>query len=260
MTVSSFIDESGKFRDHRIICIGCVASFNNHVDEFSNEWGRLLYLNGMKNFHTTKALKHHVPLGTKNPALGRRERTAALLPFVACIRKYLAVAIGLWVDVKAFNLLPEQFLRMYGRDPIYMAFVRTILQVIKFTPDRDRMVMVCDEDEETANNFYRLYRRVKRVYPEAKRKIVAISFCDDNYIFAVQAADFIASMVRLDALARRDKKKHQYRNLFKALTANPDHKHERIWYCAIAKRDKRTLAALADDMIAQWKKEKKMAV
>ncbi len=259
MAVSTFIDESGKFRDHRIICIGCVASFDNHVDEFANEWGRLLYLNGMKNFHTSEALKHHVALGLKNPALGLKERTDALLPFVGCIRKYLAVAIGLWIDVKAFNLLPEQLLRMYGRDPIYMAFVRTILQVLHFIPDRDRMVMVCDEDEETAKNFYDLYRRVKKVHPEAKRKIVAISFCDDHYVFAVQAADFIASMVRLDALARRDKKKHQYRRLFKALTADPDHKHERIWYCGVAKGDKRALGKLADELIAQWKKEKKIS-
>jgi hypothetical protein len=76
-------------------------------------------------------------------------------------------------------------------------------------------------------------------------------------VFAVQAADFIASMVRLDALARRDKKEHEYRKLFKALSANPD-KHERIWFCGIASGDKSTLTATANAVIGQLKHEGKI--
>src|SRR6266436_6670581 len=101
MTVSGFIDESGKFRDHKVICIGCVAAFNQHVQDFALEWGKLLYVNGMKSFHTTRALRHHVPLGTKTDAIGVEKRIDALLPFIACIRKNLEVAIGCWIDVKA---------------------------------------------------------------------------------------------------------------------------------------------------------------
>ena len=254
MTVSGFFDESGKFTDHRVICIGCVASFNQHVDEFAHEWGRLLAMNGMKNFHATKAIKHHVPLGTKNPAFGRKERIEALIPFIGCIRKHLAVALGCWVDVKAFNNLPANFFRVYGRDPSFMAFVRTLLKVVEFTPDGDKAVLVCDEDEETVVNFYRLYRRIKKVIPEVKRKFAAISFCDDNYVFAVQAADFVASMVRLDALAKRDKKKNDYLPLFKALTAEPDRKHERIWYAGIGRGDKESLMRIAANTIDDLKR------
>jgi hypothetical protein len=209
----------------------------------------------MKNFHTTKTLKHHVPLGTKTDALGIEKRTEALLPFVACIRKYLEVAIGCWVDAKAFKALPSHFFKVYGDDPAYMAFVRTMLQVVDFTPDRDGLVLVCDEDEQTALQFYKLYRRIKKVMPGVKQKLNAISFCDDKFVFAVQAADFVASMVRLDALARRDKKKHQYRRLFKALTATPQ-KHERIWYCGIARGDKKALLQTAKDTTKELRKRK----
>ena len=87
-------------------------------------------------------------MGTKNSALGLKDRTEALLPFIGCIRKYLGVAIGCWVDVRVFNNLPSHFFQVFGRDPSYMAFVRTLLKVSEFTPDRDRMVLVCDEDEE----------------------------------------------------------------------------------------------------------------
>jgi len=257
MTVSGFIDESGKFRNHRIISIGCVAGFNQHVEDFAHEWGHLLQLNGLKDFHTNQALRHHVPLSKKVDALGVEKRTDALLPFIACIRKYLGMAIGCWVDVKAFNSLPRKFFRVFGSDPSYMAFVRTMMQVIDFTPERDGLVMVCDEDEETALEFYRLYRRVKKVLPGARNKLNAISFCDDKFVFGVQAADFMASMVRLDALARRDKKKQQYRRLFKALTAQPE-RHERIWFCGIAKGDKKALLKTAHDTIAQLKRQGKI--
>lgn len=148
MTVSGFIDESGKFNDHKIISIGCVAAFNEHIHGFAQEWGRLLQLNGMKNFHTSKALRHHVPLGLKTEAIGIEKRIDALLPFVACIRQHLGVVIGCWIDVKAFKSLPPHFFRVFGKDPSYMAFVRTLLQVVDFTPDRDGLVLVCDEDEK----------------------------------------------------------------------------------------------------------------
>jgi hypothetical protein len=212
----------------------------------------------MKNFHATKALKHHVPLGTRNAALGLKDRTDALLPFIGCIRKYLAVAVGCWIDVKAFNGLPPHFFQVFGHDPIYMAFMRTILQLVDFTPDRDGMVLVCDEDEQTAIPFYQLYRRIKKVMPGVRRKLAAISFCDDNAVFGVQAADLVASMVRLDALSRRDKKKHEYRRLFKALTAQPE-KHERIWLCGIAKGDKKALLQTAKDTTKDLKRRKLIA-
>jgi hypothetical protein len=256
MTISGFIDESGKFKDHRIICIGCVAAFNEHVEDFAHEWGRLLALNGMKTFHTTKALKHHVPLGEKTDALGLGKRTEALLPFVACIRKHLEIAIGCWVDAKAFKALPSHFFRVFGDNPAYMAFMRTMQRILDFAPPRDGIVLVCDEDEETAFEFYKLYRRIKKVMPGVRKKLNAISFCDDNFVFAVQAADFVASMVRLDALARRDKKKHQYRRLFKALTAQPDKKYERIWYAGVGKGDKDSLEKIARNTIADLRQRK----
>lgn len=255
MQVSSFFDESGKFKDHRIIAIGCVAALNQHLDSFADEWGRLLALNGMKAFHTTKALRHHVPLGTKNDALGLKKRITALLPFVACIRKHLEVAVGCWIDVKAFKALPSHFFKVFGNDPSYMAFVRSLLHVLDFTGDNDQIVLVCDEDEQTALAFYGLYKRVKMVMADVRCKLKAISFGDDTALFAVQASDFVASMVRLDALSKRDKRKNTYKPLFEALTAHPQ-ATERIWYAGIGKGDKAALLAIAKDTIADLRRRK----
>jgi hypothetical protein len=45
-TVTAFFDESGKFKDHKVISFGGVAGFNEEFNPFADEWGRLLYRNG----------------------------------------------------------------------------------------------------------------------------------------------------------------------------------------------------------------------
>jgi hypothetical protein len=256
MTVSAFVDESGKFKDHKVIVIGCVAGFAEQVNnDFAPEWGRLLRLNGLKYLTAKTVLKYHVPLSEKNPALGLDARTEALLPFVSCIRKHLQVVIGCAVDVRYFKKLPPHFFQVYGNDPSYLAFVRAVTQIDDFTPSKEKISLICDEDEETAIPFYRLYRRVKKVLPSARKKLAAISFADDKVMFALQAADLVSSLLRLDSTARLTRKRHDYNRLFKALTRAPE-KHERLWFCGIATANKKSLLNTARDTAEELKKRK----
>jgi hypothetical protein len=57
------------------------------------------------------------------------------------------------------------FFQTYGGDPVFVAFARSMLEVIGSTPDRDKVSFVCDDEEEVAFAFhmFRLYRRVKRI-------------------------------------------------------------------------------------------------
>jgi hypothetical protein len=49
MTVSAHFDESGKFKDHDVISIGCVGGFAERFENgFVNEWGTLLNAYGLK--------------------------------------------------------------------------------------------------------------------------------------------------------------------------------------------------------------------
>jgi len=70
LNLSGFFDESGKFNDHKVVAIGCVASYNQHVDDFAREWGRLLYLNGLDELHANKAFQHKRRLSKKVDAFG----------------------------------------------------------------------------------------------------------------------------------------------------------------------------------------------
>jgi hypothetical protein len=63
--VSAFVDESGKFRDHRFIAIGCVAGYTEDLTHFVHEWNRHLVLNGLTVLHAKKVLNYRRPISKK---------------------------------------------------------------------------------------------------------------------------------------------------------------------------------------------------
>ena len=255
MNVSGFIDESGKADTSKVISIGCVASYNNHFDDFVQGWGRLLALNGLKEFHANKAFQHYKPLSKRVDAIGVQSRIDALMPFVLCIRKHLQFAAGCVVDVRAFKKLPKMFFKGYGEDPCYMAFVRTVLYMCDYMPDRDKAVLVCDEDEKTTLPLYLHYRKIKKELPDVRQKLKAISFCESEHLFGIQAADLVASLVRLDGQRRLAREHYDFRALFDALNAIPE-RHERFWGCGIATANKRTINEIARTTLEDMKRRK----
>lgn len=252
-TVTTFFDESGKFRDHKVVAFGGVAAYNEFFIPFADEWSRLLFRNGIDALRVARAFKHHVPLGSKNKRLGISGRIEDLLPFVACIRRHLQVVTGVTVDVRAFGKLPEQYFQTYGRDPVYVAFARSLLKVIDFTPDHDKISFTCDDDEETATTLFRLYRRVKNVIPDARKKLAAITFADDKVLFGLQAADLVAGLLRLEAGRRMFRKKYDYLPLTKALFNQKLQPNERLYEASVAFADRTTLINHAKSLIAERK-------
>src|ERR1700730_10012119 len=90
-TVTSFFDESGKFKDHKVISFGGVSSYNEDFRPFAEDWGRLLVKNGIRVLSAKSSLNARRPLSRRNPRIGIERRIEDLAPFVACIRKHLLV-------------------------------------------------------------------------------------------------------------------------------------------------------------------------
>ncbi|HKW62306.1 MAG TPA: DUF3800 domain-containing protein [Candidatus Acidoferrum sp.] len=254
-TVTAFFDESGKFKDHKVISFGGVAGFNEEFVPFADDWGNLLYRNGLQVLSAKDAFNARRPLSQKNVRVGIRERVEDLLPFITCIRKHLSVVTGITIDVQAFKKLPSHFFQSYGNDPVFMAFARALLKVVEFTPNRDKISFICDDEEQVAFPIYRLYRRVKTVYPAARNKLVGITFADDRVLFGLQAADLVAALLRLEAGKKWLHVSYDTRPLFHALSKSPE-KQERIWEMSIAFGDKRTLIGLAESLKAEREKRK----
>jgi hypothetical protein len=254
-TVTAFFDESGKFKDHKVISFGGVAGFNEQFNSFADEWGSLLYRNGLQLLTAKDALNARRPLSQKNTRVGVNERNQDLSPFLACIRKHLSVVTGVTIDVRAFKTLPSHFFQTYGDDPAFMAFARALLKVVEFTPGQDKISFICDDEEKLAFPMYRLYRRIKTVYPAARNKLVGITFADDRVLFGLQAADLVAGLLRREAERKWLRVQYDSLPLFQALSKSPE-KGERIWDLSIAFADKRSLIAVAESLKAERDKQK----
>ena len=254
MMVSAFFDESGKFKDHRIISVGCVADiFGEPFRRFDREWQGLLHTNGLVALSAKHVLNARRPLSSENPAIGIRKRTNALLPFVDCIRKNIQVVSGLAVDVRSFKKLPQHFFHFFGNDPSYLAVARTMLHIAEFTSPSDKVSLIFDDDEETAWQFYRLYRRLKQKWPRARSTFRAMSFGDDRFFSGLQAADLVASIIRQEVSVDIAKTKYDYHRLYKALAAEPK-KEERLWFLSIAVAKRSNLIKTAESLKEEWER------
>ena len=254
-TIAACFDESGKSSDHHIVSIGCVAGYVERFDgDFGREWNVLLTRYGIKVLSGKDALNHKRPLSQKNPCLGVGARTEALGSFIACIRKNLQVITGLATDVQAFKKLPAHFFQIFGNNPSYMTFVRTAMHVMEFCPDRSKVTMICDDDEETAIPFYGLYRRLKKVWPDARRKLGGIAFVDDRYLFGVQASDLVASLMRYEAAEKINGTRYDYKPLYNSLIAEPTKYEPWLYNISIAIADKQKMLQTAEDMRDHYEK------
>ena len=254
-TVAACFDESGKFNDHDVVSIGCVAGYVERFDgDFGREWHMLLSRYGIKVISGKDVLNHQRPLSQKNPCLGIEARTEALASFVACIRKHLQVITRLATDVRAFKKLPPHFFQIFGKDPSYMTFVRTAMHVMEFCPDRSKVTMICDDDEETAMPFFGLYRRLKKVWPDARRKLGGIAFVDDHYLFGVQASDLVASLMRYEAAETINGTHYEYKPLYDALIAHPTKYEPWLYNISLGVADKHKMLQTAEDMRDHYEK------
>lgn len=252
-TVTAFFDESGKFKDHEVIAFGGVADYNENFGAFANEWNRLLFRNGLQSLSVKTAFNARRPLSRKNNRTGIKERIEDLAPFIACIRNHLQVIVGVTIDVPTFKKMPSHFFQSYGSDPVFVAFTRSLLEVMGFTPDGDKVSFVCDDDEQMAWHMFRLYRRVKNVFPGAKSKMSAITFADDRSLFALQAADLVSGLMRLEADRKWRRIQYDYLPLFKAIRKLPE-KGEKLWNVLIAFGDKPALIDVSQSLEAERKR------
>ena len=179
--MNAFFDESGKFKDHKVVSFCGVVSAPAQFQSFTVDWGRHLHENGLQMLTAKDALNARIRLSEKNPALGIDNRIAALLPFIASVRKHLEAVTGVAIDVAAFKALPSHYFQVLGDNPFFTGFLRAILELLRLVGEQDRITLICDDEEQMALPMYKLYRRVKLIDHQAREKLAAISFADTDF-------------------------------------------------------------------------------
>lgn len=247
LTISTFFDESGKFKDHDVVSFGGVVSPSTHFHgAFTTDWARCLDAIGLQTLTMKEALQSHRPLIPKNPALGVENRIASLVPFVDCIRKHLMVITGLAIDARAYAAMPSHYRQAMGDNPFFTAFTRSLLAVLEVTDTEDKISLICDDEEEAAWPMYQLFRKVKIKYPDAREKLRAITFADDRWSFGLQAADLVVSLTRQEAAKRFFGTDYHYGQLFSALSNPAPKSGDTFWLIQFGFCDASMLKRLGD--------------
>jgi Protein of unknown function (DUF3800) len=220
----AFFDESGKFKDKKVVSFCGLLLPVAKIAEFDNDWNGLLRTYGLAELSMKRALRRKMKLSETVEAKTASERNDILKLFAECIRTHIALGVAIVIDVEAYSNWSVSAKKKFAGgnpNPHYFAFLNALLACTKYIADDDRVSLVCDDDKETALNCYGLYGRVRQIYPGIKQQLVAITFADDTAFPPLQAADFLASLCRLEAMRRWHREYYEYMSSFSGLTADP---------------------------------------
>jgi hypothetical protein len=241
-----YFDESGKQSDHPVVSFTGVCAVESKIPAFNDAWNVLLRQYGIRSLHMMKAARLKEKVGDRmRRGQTVKERIEALKPFADCINKYLEYGfIQAW-DVKGFQAMSESARKKLGSvdDPYYLAFARGIAELIDYVHDDDKIALVCDDDKTTAWDCYRHYRGMQAADVEIRRKIVSLGFADDEYFPALQAADMLAYLSRLEAKRRFYGDRYDFPALFDYLTSGQS-SGGMVWEAMFA--DEKVIKGLSD--------------
>jgi len=203
VALHAYFDESGKQSDHPSISLCAVCASRGRVAKFEDEWTDLLRRYSLTDFHMVKASRCSRKWGNV-PKQSLQERIEALKPFADCISENLELGLIQAWDVRGFKAIHPDALAKIGNpnDPYYVAFARAMLALADYAQADDVLSVVCDHDEETAWNCYRHYRGIRKASDKVRKKTASISLADDKYFLALQAADMVAFLTRLESRAQ----------------------------------------------------------
>jgi hypothetical protein len=237
----AYFDESGKFHDKEVVTFCGLCAPASKIQRLEDDWNGLLRRYEMPYLSMKEALRLKKPLSKQVKAHSARERIDALKPFADCIRGHVELGIAITVDVDAYAAMSVEGRRRLGGspDPHYLAFMSGIMGPVVHVQDRDFVSVICDDDEQAAINCFQFYRRIRKVHKLAHDKLVSISFAQDRQFPPLQGADFIASLVRLEAHRQFEQRPYDYRELFLYLTA-PDSPGAMRWGMAFYDKQRLT--------------------
>ena len=220
----AYFDESGKASDPVVAFCGFAAPANK-VQAFDDEWNSILRRYEMEYLTMKRAFKPTVPLSRVIRKQSFAERIDVLKPFADCIRKHLEFGIATSLDVAAFrNISPRAKKNLGGSEnPHYIVFLSGIMAALRHLRQDDKMSLICDDDEETALDCYKFYRRVRKIDERCRRHFVSLSFADDSSFPLLQAADMLAALIRMRSRFAFFRTPYDYADLFNYLTAVQPH-------------------------------------
>jgi hypothetical protein len=220
-----FCDEGGKFQVGNVVSFSGLVVSPSRLESFNSDWNELLRSYELSSFHMKNLANVYSAHGPKLPRDQTiDQRTEALFPFADCVNKHLELGFVQAWDVASYASLPSEAKARLGGsifDPHYLAFTRGILEVADHLKSDDKVSLICDDDVIKAWDCYLHYRQICKVMPEVSDKFVSLTFARDESFPALQAADMVAFLSRLEARARFENTENPWAKLFDYLVTEP---------------------------------------
>jgi hypothetical protein len=212
--VNMYFDESGKHHDHPVVTLTGMCVSESKLAQFDNAWNTLLRQYGLRALHMVDAMTNK-KLSPTIPAVTVSERIEAMKPFADCINTNLEYGLIQALDVKGFRALAKGVRAGLGNpdDPYYISFARALLEIVDYIQPDDRIGLICDFDNATAWDCFRHWKGIRVKHPLIRKLTVSLAFADDEYFPALQAADMVAYLARLEAVRQFYGTPHSYKKL-----------------------------------------------
>jgi hypothetical protein len=243
-----YFDESGKHHDHPVVTFSGVCISQSKLQQFDDAWNTLLRQYGLPWLHMKDASRLFQKVCERMPRnQTEQERNDTLIPFADCVNQYFEHGLIQAMDVEGFNSLSTNAKHLLGNtvDPYFIAFTRGLLELVHYVHGDDKISVICDDDKDTALDCYKHYRGVRRAHAEVRDKTVSLTFADDKYFPALQAADLVAFLSRLESKMRFYGDRYSFRKLYLSLTTDRGAGFT-TWGAVFA--DKKMLQALSDGL------------
>jgi hypothetical protein len=148
--------------------------------------------------HTVEVSRLSQPVGSRfEKGQAADERVELLKPFVDCINDEMETGLVNICDSQGFSLIPEKQLKALAglKDPYHLELIRVLDALAQYAPD-DELAIACDDNDETAWESYRIYRKLRGIRSAVKDKVRSLSFADSIAFPALQAADMVSYLSR----------------------------------------------------------------
>ncbi len=246
-----YCDESGKHKTHPVITVTGVGVSKDRHEKFDREWEALLRAYELNELHMSRVSDLSQRIGHMMPSNQPiNDRMETLIPFADCINQTMEYGLVQAWDVKAYAQLTLDVKRVLGgaNDPYFMAFVRGALEIVDHVREKDRVLFVCDDDLTSAWDTYLHYRAVRNAHDQFRKKSVGITFADSEHFPALQAADMLAFLTRMEARSQFYRIANDWKRLYDYVTVPPRERAGIIqWHYMFA--DEQTLRNLAQSML-----------
>lgn len=215
-----YCDESGKQKDSCVVCFAALCIRASALGDFDEKWKVLLRQYELPELHMVEVSRLSQSVGSKfHKEQTAKQRVELLKPFTDCINEYMETGFVHVCDMEGFASIPEKQRKALSdlKDPYHLAFIRGLDEVARYGRD-DQLAIVCDDDEETAWDSYRIYRQLRKPRQAVREKVKSISFADSIAFPALQAADMMSYLGRKEGEFKWRSKPYELRELLAYLT------------------------------------------